>query len=424
MLGNALGGPTNLSVNSTSNASFSGTITEAYPLGSLTKTGSGRLSLTGANSYTGGSTINGGTLAVASAAGLGADGGGLTINNGALEVAGGFTESRQITFNAPNAVLQVDAGQTYTNNTAFAAANGGAVTKTGAGTLVVGAPLPNAPLALNGGTFDLGGLSHTVAAVSLTSGTLSDGTLSGTSYALSGPATVSANLQDGTSPSSLVVNFPAGTATLSGTNSYTGGTTITQGTLAAGVLSLGSSTITLAGGTFHPVGAAPGMAATFYRGDPAQFAGGQATLFSSYSAVNSFVATLPVDGTALTTALGNTALNFNGPNGANGQAFNGANGPGNIGYTNSTGGNDYTAILKGYIYLNANQTYTFATRSDDGSMLFVNGQTVVNNNNYQGMTTRSGTVSETASGYYPIEVGYYQGGGGAGWRSSPTREIR
>ena len=157
---------------------------------------------------------------------------------------------------------------------------------------------------------------------------------------------------------------------------------------------------------------------TIYRGDPNQFAGGTNN-FSSYAAVNAFVATLPVDFTGTTTANGNTGLNFN-VGGQGGQAFNGSNGPGNIGYTNgpnaangNNGGNDYTAILSGYVYLPAG-TSTLATRSDDGSMLFIDGQTVVSNNNYQGPTTQSGPVTEATAGYHQIEIGYYQGGGGAG----------
>ena len=36
------------------------------------------------------------------------------------------------------------------------------------------------------------------------------------------------------------------------------------------------------------------------------------------------------------------------------------------------------------------------TRSDDGSMLYIDGQTVVANNFYQGLTTRGGSVDLTA----------------------------
>ncbi len=60
-------------------------------------------------------------------------------------------------------------------------------------------------------------------------------------------------------------------------------------------------------------------------------------------------------------------------------------------------------------------TYTFGTTSDDGSMMFIynNGawQTVVNNNNFQGFTQIVGQITLT-SGLHPIEIAYYEGGGG------------
>jgi autotransporter-associated beta strand protein len=61
-------------------------------------------------------------------------------------------------------------------------------------------------------------------------------------------------------------------------------------------------------------------------------------------------------------------------------------------------------------------TYTFYTASDDGSVLFFNnnGTPLVNNNFSQGVTQRSGTINIASAGTYPIEVGYYQGNGGAG----------
>src|SRR5262249_12953088 len=56
-------------------------------------------------------------------------------------------------------------------------------------------------------------------------------------------------------------------------------------------------------------------------------------------------------------------------------------------------------------------TYTFSTRSDDGSVLRIDGNPVVNNNFYQGPTTRTGTVA-LAAGIHNFEVQFFQGGGG------------
>jgi autotransporter-associated beta strand protein len=59
----------------------------------LIKTGAGTLALTNSNSFTGGLTLNGGTLAVTSEASLGAPGNVLTLNAGRLE----FTENATLT---------------------------------------------------------------------------------------------------------------------------------------------------------------------------------------------------------------------------------------------------------------------------------------------------------------------------------------
>jgi autotransporter-associated beta strand protein len=55
---------------------------------------------------------------------------------------------------------------------------------------------------------------------------------------------------------------------------------------------------------------------------------------------------------------------------------------------------------------------TFRTGSDDGSTLFIDGNLVVNNNNFQGTTFVQSTVSLTP-GLHNIDIEFYQGGGGA-----------
>jgi autotransporter-associated beta strand protein len=54
----------------------------------------------------------------------------------------------------------------------------------------------------------------------------------------------------------------------------------------------------------------------------------------------------------------------------------------------------------------------FATTSDDGSMLYIDGNAVVVNNNFQGATQATGLVDLTP-GLHTIDVEYYQGTGGA-----------
>ena len=54
----------------------------------------------------------------------------------------------------------------------------------------------------------------------------------------------------------------------------------------------------------------------------------------------------------------------------------------------------------------------FATTSDDGSMLYIDGNAVVDNNNFQGATQATG-LADLTPGLHTIDVEYYQGGGGA-----------
>lgn len=58
-------------------------------------------------------------------------------------------------------------------------------------------------------------------------------------------------------------------------------------------------------------------------------------------------------------------------------------------------------------------TYTFSLNSDDGSRLYINNQEVINSWQDQASTTTTGTISLTAGQSYPIEVDYYQNGGGS-----------
>ena len=55
--------------------------------------------------------------------------------------------------------------------------------------------------------------------------------------------------------------------------------------------------------------------------------------------------------------------------------------------------------------------YTFTTASDDGSLLFINGKKVVNNDGIHGVQGRSGTVNLKA-GKHSIEVHFFEKGGG------------
>jgi autotransporter-associated beta strand protein len=88
-------GPNNLTVGSNNlSKTFSGVISEiggstTSDKGSLTKTGKGKLSLTKANTYSGATTVNGGTLLVKNKTGSGAGAGAVQVNAGTLGGVGG-----------------------------------------------------------------------------------------------------------------------------------------------------------------------------------------------------------------------------------------------------------------------------------------------------------------------------------------------
>lgn len=73
---------------------------------------------------------------------------------------------------------------------------------------------------------------------------------------------------------------------------------------------------------------------------------------------------------------------------------------------------NFSAEMHAAFLIPTSGNYTFNTGSDDGSVLFIDGQMVVDNSYYQGYTIRQGTVFLTA-GLHPFDLQYFQGGGGA-----------
>ncbi|MBW3541920.1 MAG: autotransporter-associated beta strand repeat-containing protein, partial [Planctomycetes bacterium] len=194
--------------------------------GSVTKLGAGTLTLDGANTFTGATTITAGTLQLGAAERL-SDASAVTVGAGATFDLGGFNETIGSLSGAGSVALgagTLTAGGDGTSTTFSGAIGGtGGLVKDGAGTLI-----------LSGTNNYTGGT------------TVSAGVLQGNTTSLRGDITNNASLvfdqaADGTyagaiSGTGSVTKLNAGTLTLSGANNYTGGTTITAGTL------LGNST--------------------------------------------------------------------------------------------------------------------------------------------------------------------------------------
>lgn len=221
-------------------------------VGQLTKQGSGKLTLSANNSYSGGTVIEAGTLELGHGAALGATGT-ITFAGGTLRYAGAVTTDYSARFSS-------DANQQYrieTSGPGVTLANpltspGGSLVKSGIGTLTlsgdntytggtvvtggvlaIGASerLPNSgSLTVQGGTFDLGASNETVGAVTLVGGSIKGtGTLVGSSYTVS-EGTISATLGG----SSGLTKTGTGIVRIDGSQTYTGTTTISGGTLMLG----------------------------------------------------------------------------------------------------------------------------------------------------------------------------------------------
>jgi outer membrane autotransporter protein len=192
--------------------------------GSLTKICTGTLTLTGTNTYSGGTNLNGGILAINSDVNLGT--GPLSFNSGTLEAlatGGGIISSKAITLNAGGGTFLADGG---TNSTLSGMISGtGNVVRLGTGTLTLtGANIYTGGTSISAGTLQLG---NGGTAGSITGNVVDNGTLA---FNRSDSVTFGGVI----SGAGNVSQVGTGTLILTGANIYTGGTSISAGTLQLG----------------------------------------------------------------------------------------------------------------------------------------------------------------------------------------------
>ncbi len=218
---------------------FNRTLTHAGP---LFKTGDGELILTAANTYTGGTTIDGGTVTAEADNNLGDANGPLSFDGGTLRFAAGFdlAATRAITLNAGGGTIDTNG---FDTSIAQEIAGTGGLTKTGDGTLTLAAVNT-----YTGGTaIDVGTLAAAVdtylgeanGSLSFDGGTLRFGAafdLAATRAVIlnGGGGTIDTNGFDTTVAQAIdgtgaLTKTGAGTLALDGTSTYTGGTRIEEG---------------------------------------------------------------------------------------------------------------------------------------------------------------------------------------------------
>jgi autotransporter-associated beta strand protein/probable HAF family extracellular repeat protein len=257
------------------------------PAGIVEKQGVGRLVLSGANTYSGGTILQAGTLQagidsvfnvvgdpasgiVSSAIGTGT----LTFDGGTLQAGGNFTLANAAQINSTGGTIDSNGSTlTYTGNVSNAPANVGGLTindNTGTGVVILAgantysggttisagvlrvtnsdpgnsSSVGTGTVKLNGGTFQAGAnnldFSNTFE-INTSGGKIDTGV---------NTLTISGTIQNGNGTTGILTKNGAGNLILTGANTYTGGTAINAGTVTVGNDSaLGTGDVSMAAGT-------------------------------------------------------------------------------------------------------------------------------------------------------------------------------
>ncbi|MEP7255011.1 MAG: autotransporter-associated beta strand repeat-containing protein [Ferruginibacter sp.] len=434
----------------TSPAAYSGVISNGTATSvSLAKSGSGTLTLWGLNTYTGTTTISAGTISITTlenvsggASSLGAPTSAangtiaLTTGSSILKYTGsGHSSNRIIATSTDGSIIDASGTGTLTltggvtsgggsddvelTGTGVGAMNsviatsGGLLDKTGAGTWIFGAAntytgtttvsagkleyginnaISTGAVTVSGGTLDMKTFSDAVGTVTVSGGGIITGTtgvLTGSSYAVQS-GTISGIL-GGTG---ALTKTTSGTVILSGTNTYTGVTTISAGILS--VSTIGD------GGVAGNLGAATNAAANLVlNGGTLQYTGATASTNRNYTLPNGTTSTFEITTGANTLTISGASTATSGAltkTGAGKLQLSGANG-----YTGTTtisaGTLSYgvsNALSNGAVIVNDGGIYDLNGFSDVIGALTVNsGTTGGSVTTGAGTLTLGGNVSST-----------------------------
>jgi fibronectin-binding autotransporter adhesin len=220
------------------NGTYTGTLSGS---GSVLKTGAGVLTMSGVNSYQGSTVIREGAIAIGSNSGLGGPNGALTLDGGELQIGSSFdlSAARAITVTANNGAISTGAG--VVSQIVQGITGPGTLTSGGSGRLILaGANTYAGGTTISAGTLQLG---NGGTAGSIVGDVANNGVLA---FNRSDQVTIAGTISGGGS----VVHSGSGVTFLSGNNSYSGTTTISNGWLYVdGNQSLATGALTTASGT-------------------------------------------------------------------------------------------------------------------------------------------------------------------------------
>jgi fibronectin-binding autotransporter adhesin len=242
------GSPLATLTNQGASSTFSGVIQDGSSTTSLVQNSPGNtLILTGNSTYSGTTTIAAGTLQLGNGGTSGQistdaiDNGTLAFDRSDIVTATGLISGTGSVTQIGTGTTVIAAANTYTGGTTV---SGGTLGISGAGNL--GAS--SGAMTVSGGILDLGGTTQTQnGGVTLTNGTIQNGTLSSSGTFGLQAGTVSASLAGAAGLNKTTT----GTVTLSESNFYTGGTIVSAGTLdvlGSGTLGATTNSLTVSGG--------------------------------------------------------------------------------------------------------------------------------------------------------------------------------
>jgi MYXO-CTERM domain-containing protein len=234
---------------------IAGILSDATGGGTLavTKSGAGFWKLSGTNTYSGGTSLNGGTLGLGSSGAIGSSGT-ISFGGGKLQYSSSNTTDYSSRFStAAGQAYSVDTNGQSVTWASNLSSSGGTLTKSGTGTLILTGANSHTTTTISGGTLQVGNGG--------TTGSLGSGavTNNGSLGFNRGNALTVANDISGTGS---LTKSGSSSLNLTGTNTYTGATTISAGTLYVNG-TLGNTALTIASGaTLGGGGTTTGSVAT------------------------------------------------------------------------------------------------------------------------------------------------------------------